>query len=710
MASTCTYIAEWFRHHLSSVVTFQKQFVDDVSEKVKEHKAQFDRHAREVRERAVRRHLDALEEKYLCCVCGRGGEMREDDDAVYDTYSMIELPPQAALEAAVREELADAEMTDERIKQHQLMLADRQRFHQQPSAAPTTTYDCNGGIHSSADAFVARTRGSSDSAMKQGQLRGVDVPSWRQREESDNQHHHDDQERRTTDIASDQNAPKLSSPDKRPARFAAARGGPMGIHKTDLAVMDPDMVGPLDVRNTLYKIQHAVLHKEARVRRKSSAVHKDKGLMMIEESEIDIFSNFFQRPLHGYLCMACYTCAGRRLDTLTQQIRTILFKAEHPVLRRLSAKELESLIVGNQFPASLAHSIVSAQQCWARLAEEQRIGLCGREGRMVPAQDPNSALETEERMSPMSEQNDAAFQMTTLPERCILLLRKEARCGACQRRPACYFEQKSVLFLCQFCTARDRFYREHAVCINDEPMNLVLARLLQDLSHYYEGVHQQKELRQAPLSVITEAHTDLFPLTEVMCEKEGLFSCQAPAAAANGNRQNCREVAQVEPILSAEAPAQGAGVSIVRPCTSVVSTHQVGGSAVPLQEQRKRVGRTMISLFDGVTVEEPALDLFNTTASASSAAAVPDLFQSAPVPPSPSPQSNGRPAEQAGKPAAENSLGYSASEAMPQHPTSTGRNKEDLQSEASGPSFTVPATQSAPDLPKTQNSDWESWF
>ncbi|CAM43419.1 conserved hypothetical protein [Leishmania braziliensis MHOM/BR/75/M2904] len=674
MASTGTYIAEWFRHHLSSVVTFQKQFVDDVSEKVKEQKAQFDRHARETKERAVQLHLDELEEKYLCCVCGRGGEIREDDELVYSTYSMIELPPREMLEAAVREELADAEMSDERIKQQQRMLTFRQRRSQQSSTKPAATYDSGTSSDSSSDVSVAPSGGRPERTRKGKHQRRKHrssqhkraksssqrhVVSWprRQREESEGQHFdYDVRDKHTTLDTSKPNTQKSLSSDNPPARSVAACSGAMAIQTSDIAVMDPDMVGPLDVRNTVYKIQHAVLHKEARVRRKSVVVHKDKGLMTIEESEIEMFSHFFQRPVHGYLCTACYTCARRRLDTLTQQIRAILFKAEHPILRRLPAKELEALMTGNQVPTTFIQSILAVQRRWTRLTDEQRMELHRAEAGAGPAQGPTRAFAAEERARGTSQENDATTLMTALPDESILILREEVRCGACQRRLACFFEPKSVLFLCQFCTARDRFYREHAVCINDEAMPLALTHLLQSLALYYRGTHQQMELRQAPLSAIPEAQTDLFPLTKIMRETEGLFACQAPAVA-NADLQGCQRVAEVEPTLSAETSTHGTEVPVARPCTSAASTRWVSGSAVPLQELRERVGRTMISLFDGVQVEGSGVNLFKNTASASSASSVSDLFQSAPVPQPPLLPKDGSSVGQGGARAAEHLMG-----------------------------------------------------
>ncbi|KAG5466788.1 hypothetical protein LSCM1_00965 [Leishmania martiniquensis] len=690
MAAFGTRIAEWFRHHLSSVVTFQKQFVDDVSEKVREQKAQFDRHTREAHERAVQLHLDELEEKYLCCVCGRGGEVREDEEAVYDTYSVINLPSRAVLEAAVREELADAELSDERMKQHQRMLVFQQRSRQSSSTAPRAAYDSDSSNDSSSDVSVAPSGGRTEMAPKKYRRRKaassqdkraassspyhVVRRSRREHDEPDDQHHDcGDRGKRATDDTSKSSIQVPLSASRLPVSSSATRGGPMESHTTDLAVMDPDMVGPLEVRNTLYKIQHAVLHKEARVRRKSVVVHKDKGLMMIEESEIEMFSHFFQRPVHGYLCMACYTCARRRLDALTQQIRAILFKAEHPLLYRLPDKELEALVAGDQVPATLIQSILTARRRWASTTEEQRLELRRAEAGAGVVQGLSAAAQAEEGTCWESREKDATPMMATLPEESIQILRAEVQCGACQRRSACFFEPKSVVFLCQFCTARDRFYREHTVCINDEAIPLTLAHLLQHLALYYQRVHRQKELRQAPLSAILQAQTDLFPLTEVLREKEGLFACQAPAEGRT-DLNGCRAGAEAGSTLGAEAATLGAGVLVARPCTSAVLTRRAEGSSAPLQEQRERVGRTMISLFDGVNLERSGVDLFGTTASASFAPGYSDLFQPGSVlPPTPT-QQNGASAGQAAERVAANVIDSGEAAALTPPPVTSWGN------------------------------------
>lgn len=660
MASTATYIAEWFRQRLSSAVTFQKQFVDDVTEKVKEQKAQFDRHTREANDRAIQLHLDGLEEKYLCCVCGRGGEAREDDEFVYDTYSMVELPSRTTLEAAVREELADAEMSDERIKQHQRELAVRQRGSSQasmPAAAAATRYSDDDGDTDDDNASFAS--GSSATSRQSAPNKKRPRHPKKKKESLVQQRHGSRSGRRpressrgeapsrrhggTADVSAGADSSLSVSPNVS-AHHGRPQTGPGENRPGELAVMDPDMVGPLEVRNTLYKIRHAVLHKESRTRRKAVAVHKDKGLMKIEESEIDMFSHFFQRPVHGYLCSACYTCARRRLDTLTQQIRGILYKAQNPILRRVPSKEVEALSSSNQVPLTLVHSIIRVQRRWARLSEKERLLLRGAEATGAAAQTPTAALISEEQTSWNTQINGETVVMGSLPEKCVLLLREEAKCGACQRRQACFFEQKSVVFLCQFCTARDRFYRENAVCINDEAMPLNLVHMLQDFASYYQALHQQMELRGAPQSAIVQAQTDLFPLTEVMRDPEGLFACLAPAAtAAAANNQQV--------VLKEEAPPSGAAaegetrtveVSIASPST-FAATNRISGSsgvAAPLGEQRERVGRTMVSLFDGIVVESAGLDLFSAAKGGQNAAAAlapansntVDLFQAVAAP------------------------------------------------------------------------------
>ncbi|KPA86164.1 hypothetical protein ABB37_00413 [Leptomonas pyrrhocoris] len=646
MASTATYIAEWFRQRLSSAVTFQKQFVDDVTEKVKEQKAQFDRHTREANERAIQLHLDHLEEKYLCCVCGRGGEVREDDEYVYDTYSMVELPPRVTLEAAVREELADAEMTDERVKQHQRELAVRQRHGGQVTgvqpAAQMHYSDEDVGVDGDNSSFVSSSSGgsqiSSNNERKMrhrrrkgkdcGQHHSGDAPRTGRRgpaRDAPSRRQHGEAGDDGSGGGANESVPASPTTSTSPIATSARKGrrptDPRENRPGELAVMDPDMVGPLEVRNTLYKIRHAVLHKEARTRRMSVAVHKDKGLMKIEESEIDMFSHFFQRPVHGYLCSACYTCARRRLDTLTQQIRGILFKAQNPLLRRVPSKEIEALTSSNQVPLVLVDSILTVQRRWANMSEEERMLLRGAEVVGAATQTPAAALAGEERTSWNAQINGETVLMGSLSEKCVRLLREEAKCGACQRRAACFFEQRSIVFLCQFCTARDRFYRENAVCINDEAMPLHLVHMLQDFAAYYQALHQQKELRGAPQSAIDQAQTDLFPLTEVMREREGLFACLAPAAAQK--RSGAGEVEAAYSAADAQSTAaRAAEVPVAAPST-FAAVNRVGNTArVSLSEQRERVGRTMVTLFDGVKIESTGINLFADAEAAKTAAPV----------------------------------------------------------------------------------------
>lgn len=633
MASVGTYIAEWFRQRLSTAVTFQKQFVDDVTEKVKEQKAQFDRHTREAQERAIQLHLDDLEEKYLCCVCGQGGEAREDDEFVYDTYSMVELPPRMTLEAAVREELADVEMTDERIKQHQRELAVRQRTNSRSatlhSVAQTRYSDEDVDVDNfSFDSSSAvsqnslsnktnrqhrRTRGKSQGQQRSGS--GAGQRGGRHRVAS-REAKHAQQRKEDAGVDASKGLPVSKTSSMSPmaaARQSRQHTAPGENRPGELAVMDPDMVGPLEVRNTLYKIRHAVLHKEARTRRKAVAVHKDKGLMKIEESEIDMFSHFFQRPVHGYLCNACYTCARRRLDTLTQQIRGILFKAQNPILRRVSSKEIIALSSNDQVSPVLVQSILTVQKRWAGMSEEQRTLLHGAQVASGATQTFTAALSSEECTSWNTQVNGEVLRMGSLSEKCILILREEAKCGACQRRPACFFEQRSVVFLCQFCTSRDRFYRENAVCINDEAMPLNLVHMLQDFADYYLAMHQQRELRGAPQSAIDQAQTDLFPLTEVLRVQEGLFACLSPAATGADTQSGSGGVA-VEATYSSKtaksAATRTAEVPIAAPSTFAATNRVASRVRLPLREQRGLVGRTMVSLFDGVKLESTGLNLF----------------------------------------------------------------------------------------------------
>ncbi|RNF13771.1 uncharacterized protein Tco025E_06075 [Trypanosoma conorhini] len=190
------------------------------------------------------------------------------------------------------------------------------------------------------------------------------------------------------------------------------------------------------------KVQHCILNQEAARQHKRRWAQRDKGLMKIEESDIDMFQQFFKRPVHGYLCSDCHTSAKRRLDTLTSQIQMILFKGKNPFLRSgggPAQAQRQETTASPTLPASAA------------------FGPCLRRAH-------------------------GAQNYATLSDAAITRLRANFRCAVCKRRQASFFVRQSATFLCQFCCSRDRFYRDSATCINDELMPMETAHLLESLA------------------------------------------------------------------------------------------------------------------------------------------------------------------------------------------------------------------------------------
>eukprot|EP00796_Vickermania_ingenoplastis_P005282 gene5282-3787_t len=417
--------------------TFKKNYVDgDQGDR----DAGIDTRARELKDRAIQLHLDKLEEKYLCCVCGTSGEARESDEHIYDTFSTVTLPSPEVVTAAVA---------------------------------------------------------------------AADGPTQRDADQT----------------------------------------------QADATKVTAAEVEPFEIEHLMYKIRHAVLKKEARTKRQAVAIHRDKGLQMIEEEEIETFSSFFKRPVKGYLCEACHNSAKTRLEMLTRQIETILFKANHPLLRKTTRHELQLLAASGQISQDLLVHILGVRSAAFELQDR------------ASGQSPVSATNLESGTGSPSSIQFPQFQRksASLPDSVIFSLRENAKCGICENRQSCFFIRQSVLFLCQFCCARDRFYRDNAICINDEPLTLEVFHLLMSLSRHYEMVHQENALRQLPQGLLKTAPTSLFGPHQ----EESLFRVQDKHAFA-------------------QQPPSGGGdavqrIPVVVPNESTIPLpEQVDGSAVSL--------------------------------------------------------------------------------------------------------------------------------
>ncbi|ORC92344.1 uncharacterized protein TM35_000045580 [Trypanosoma theileri] len=244
-----------------------------------------------------------------------------------------------------------------------------------------------------------------------------------------------------------------------------------------------------DTRKMVAKVQHAILNQEAadKQRGKKSS-HRDKGLMKIEEADIDMFEEFFKRPVHGYLCLECHISAKKRLDALTSQIQGILFRGKTPFLRNSSTNGsyIGNTGVGGGGVGVCAIATIKSQ---GQERTSSKVSPAAKHSRLVS--------------------NVKEHDLVTLPDAAILYLRANVRCAVCKRRQACFFIRQSVAFLCQFCCARDRFYRDNAVCINDELMSRETAHLLRTLAYHYERTKGEDKVN--PLSSSNEkSRVDLF--------------------------------------------------------------------------------------------------------------------------------------------------------------------------------------------------------
>lgn len=260
-----------------------------------------------------------------------------------------------------------------------------------------------------------------------------------------------------------------------------------------------ETVSPLEIEHMMYKIRHAVLRNESRTKRKAVAIHRDKGLMMIEEDDINVFTNFFRRPVKGYLCETCYTSARTRLDLLRRQIELLLFKAKHPFLRRLFDADLHLLFSSGQISQYVFDAVLRAKH-----GEEKSDSVPSTVSPFITSQHAPSSPKKREKKC-------------FLTNKCITNFRTSVKCGVCENRLCSFFVRSSVLFLCQYCCARDRYYRENAICINDEKISGDDCLLLMSLSGIYERSREESGLMHHQLSC---APTSLFEHSESLFSKQ----------------------------------------------------------------------------------------------------------------------------------------------------------------------------------------------
>lgn len=457
----CDTIADWIFNPFSAVITFQKNFVDDITDSVKRQKESFGRHNRELQERAVQLHLDKLEAQYLCAVCGKPGDSREEASSSGSPLSMVSMPARTKLERGLLQNRRLHRLSNTEL-QDCVHLTSSAHFPSREGAVP-----CEASIHDGEDtaelSAIVRQEQSVDFYNEVEQRQRV-------REEQILQ-----EERQVIEDS----------------------------------VLDPTLVPPVAVSDMMNKIRSIVLHKEAKSNHRRWNARRDKGLTMIEEADIELFSRFFQRPLHGYLCNECHACARKRLDELTQQIQTLLFKASHPLLRKVSEKQLHLFTSAGQLSSTVVAKTLDIERRWQAARMLDRNGASHKYGNGGYA----SGVEKRDTTS--------SSNTSTLTDATIFSLREIVKCGVCQQRSCCFFVRVNVLFICQFCCARDHFYRDNAVCINDELMPLATVHLLTDLCEFHEQLHQQQRLRQIPETELQNARTDLFGLQESLFVRQG---------------------------------------------------------------------------------------------------------------------------------------------------------------------------------------------
>lgn len=415
-----TALREWASVTFATVA-YEKNFVpnQDVSQKEQEHCG---RRARELKDRALQLHLDELEEKYLCCICGTSGEARESDEHIYDTFSTVHLPSVEEIAVALRNRQPANEYL---IKNRNIAISSAsQKFEDNPT-------DCE-----------------------------------------------------------------------------------------DLVALE-NKVSSMEVEHMMYKIRHAVLNNEKKTKLRAVAIHRDKGLLMIDEEEVDTFTCLFQRPVKGYLCETCYESAKTRLELLQQEIEGILFKADHPFLRKTSRHELQLLYASGQLSRGVLEEILRLKKksTTPQIPKRHQKNICHGKSLSSASSKSFSFFTSDLGYFPKPSEE----KKLSLTDVSISSLRTLVKCGVCETRPCRFFIRPSVLFLCQFCCARDRFYRENCICINDEALPLDVAHLLTAFAKHFERVHEQDSVHKLPVGHFKTAPLSLFGLSDsLFCSQNNL--------------------------------------------------------------------------------------------------------------------------------------------------------------------------------------------
>ncbi|CCW69414.1 unnamed protein product, partial [Phytomonas sp. Hart1] len=511
-------IAELLHRSFSVSVPFKKHFVSDLMDSIKAQRDWYDRRNRDIQERAIQLRLDSLQENYLCCVCFAPGEERDSVAQLDNSYIMVDLLPQESIEAALFKSTEVLETKDPvfagkddplgdslkrlpyNLRRGSSMMMDSLNSIQQTD--PLYKLDRINGTSSKLcdENSITTINGKQVSSREQGSLRFDEVP--RRRAE-----HHPSEETHATLVLQRKLIPQIS------------------------AALDPAHVPQTEVKNMIDRIHNVFIKKKIHSKLHTVASIRDKGLIIIEDSDIELFSCFFRHPVRGYLCERCYTSVLKSLDALSCHIQTILFKAKHPLLRKAPYKEFEQLhsmkpppLVSGKFPLGPLHQPIEGEYSW-KAGSPNAASPCSQKGgsvivktRTQPSGDLSKIPGSLVRLSLTGKVSTP--DSTVLDDDIILSLRATVKCGICLRRPCSFFVQVNALFICEFCCAWDRFYRDHAICINDEDMPLKCACLLTELSSYYKQIYFQKELREIPQTELQIAPRSLF------LPEENIFSTQ----------------------------------------------------------------------------------------------------------------------------------------------------------------------------------------
>ncbi|CCW62063.1 unnamed protein product [Phytomonas sp. EM1] len=514
-------IAELLRRPFSAAVSFQKQFVDDVVDSLKAQKDRYARHNRDIQERAMQLHLDSLEVNYLCCVCFTPGKERDSEAQVENAFIMVKIPPKELIEDAIARTAEGLETKSPKLCGSEDALG---------SSLKKTPYDLK-----SKGSELVNCANSIQQTVSLGELTKRNGATARL----------SDGDSISSDSGKRMNSREWSAP-----RFHKGYGGgaePNVSTKTGVALvfrkkplpevstaLDPAQVPPIEVNSMINRIHKLLIKKGSHGAPRTVAPIRDKGLIMIEDSDIELFSYFFRRPVRGYLCEQCYTCVLKSLDALSYHIQTILFKAKHPLLRKTPSKEIDlflstkstSLVSGKNLLGSL-HQPLEGDCAWREKEGPHMAASWSHQGSRPSikagvrlSRDAAAIPDGLSRLSLNCKANEPGH--TVLDDDIILSLRATVKCGVCQKRPCSFFVQINALFICEFCCVWDRFYRNHAICINDEAMPLKCASLLTELSTYYKQIYIQKELRAMPQTELQTAPRSLFSPEENIFHTQNL--------------------------------------------------------------------------------------------------------------------------------------------------------------------------------------------